>query len=421
MLKHRELWRRRPAFLVPNNDKERRVSRLDLFFDLIFVVIFRQLFKLITDDFGLWVIWEYTLYFIPLWTIWQAMVFYTQRFEDNSIRHRWYMFVIIGLLTFAATTIHSDLIYHFELFITAYILIKWILAYMIYTAVCQNCKVKKNILIQKWILNLLTWLHIWTALLRSSLYFFPEAWWAIVFVSLAAEIAVFFFSVSSKRNTLPSFHLGHLLERYGLLLMVALAELIYAIVDGASAATTYSFTLLATEVALLGITFGIRWMYYDQITYRELLPNKQSLMYWSYLHLPLTYVIVLFGWIALYIMSTSFMESSVFILRQMFTICVASILIIIWVLSSFHNKKSLIDDIIFPDSINKRFLISKIIGALMTFVILYVTRNQPMQTFLVLQLVLLWVLNFEWVWYWIQWKISINKTQEEELLDTIKS
>jgi hypothetical protein len=33
--------------------------------------------------------------------------------------------------------------------------------------------------------------------------------------------------------------------------MVALAELIYAIVDGASAATTYSFTLLATEIALL--------------------------------------------------------------------------------------------------------------------------------------------------------------------------
>jgi hypothetical protein len=74
-------------------------------------------------------------------------------------------------------------------------------------------------------------------------------------------------------------------------------------------------------------------MYYDQITYRELLPDKQSLMYRSYLHLALTYVIVLFGWIALYIMSTSFMESTVFTLRRMFTICVASVLVIIWILS----------------------------------------------------------------------------------------
>jgi hypothetical protein len=153
-------------------------------------------------------------------------------------------------------------------------------------------------------------------------------------------------------------------------------------------------------------------MYYDQITYRELLPDKQSLMYRSYLHLPLTYVIVLFGWIALYIMSTSFMESTVFTLRRMFTICVASVLVIIWILSSFHNKKSLIDDIIFPDSINKRFLISKIVGAIASFILLYLTRNQPMQTFLIFQLVLLWVLNFEWVWYWVQWKIITEENKE---------
>lgn len=401
MQKKRTMWRRRPAFLVPDNTKERRVSRLDLFFDLIFVVIFRQLFKLITSDIGLDVIREYTLYFIPLWTIRQAMVFYTQRFEDNTIRHRRYMFVIIGLLTFAATTIHSDLVYHFELFVTAYICIKWILAYMIYSAVSQNNKTSKKNIVSSSFLYILTWLHLGTAILRTLLYFFPETRSIVVFISLAAEIIVFFHSIRSA-NTLPPFHLWHFLERYGLLMMVALAELIYAIVDGASGAITYSLELLITEVSLLCITFGVRRMYYDQITYRELRPDKWSLMNWSYLHLPLTYVIVLFGWIALYIMSTSYIESTVFFLREMFTICIAWIYLLIGILSSFHNTKSLIDDIIFPWFINKRFLISKIIWAIAAWAILYATRNQPIQLFLILQVLVLAFLNLEWVWYRIQ-------------------
>ena len=70
-------------------------------------------------------------------------------------------------------------------------------------------------------------------------------------LSLAAEIIVFFAAIRRKDNTLPQFHLGHFLERYGLLMMVALAELIYAIVDGASGALEYSSPLLITELSLL--------------------------------------------------------------------------------------------------------------------------------------------------------------------------
>jgi hypothetical protein len=173
-------------------------------------------------------------------------------------------------------------------------------------------------------------------------------------------------------------------------------------VDGASGAANYSLELLTTEVSLLWITFGIWWMYYDQITYRELRPDKSALMNRSYLHLPLTYVIVLFGGIALYIMSTSYIESTVFELRWMFTACIAWVYVLIGILSSFHNTKSLLDDVIFPDRINKRFLISKLLWAVAAFAILYGTRNQPIQVFLILHVVVIALLNLEWVRYRIQ-------------------
>lgn len=405
MLKNRRLWRRRPAFIIPDDSNPRRVSRLELFFDLIFVVIFRQLFAIISHDFSSSAIWEYTLYFIPLWMVRHAVTFYTQRFEDNTIRHRRYMFVIIGILMFAAVSVHSELVQQFQLFVGSFIAIKLMLTYLITTASLHGCERTAYPKIDKRLLFVLSGMHAGIGILRSMLYFFPEWFALIVFWSLIIEITTFVTLANHKNNDLPSFDRNHLIERYGLIILVALAEVMYSVVEWLSLISEFTPTLLIIELGLLAIAFGLRWLYFDQITYRPLMRSKTKSLIRSYLHLPLTYLIVLLGGVILYIVTTAYTQSIVFEIRTLFTITFSWILLIIGLLNLFHEPIwSEGPDVTFPKHINHLLLASKIVGVVACFGILLISRQLEIRVFLALNVWLLALLDLEWIWYWVRWQ-----------------
>lgn len=78
-----------------------------------------------------------------------------------------------------------------------------------------------------------------------------------------------------------------LLERFGLLTIVALGEVIAGIVQGASTHHHLGTQVVVAAVAGLGLAIGLWWLYFDFVSEHEPVPGARTRA-WMYLHLPVT-------------------------------------------------------------------------------------------------------------------------------------
>jgi low temperature requirement protein LtrA len=94
-------WQKPQLHKQEDQHHERKVSWLDLFFDLVFVVVIAELAHYMDT-----ITWEsvggFLLLFIPCWWVWLGHNIYTDRFEQEDVSHRLYIFVsMLGLIALA--------------------------------------------------------------------------------------------------------------------------------------------------------------------------------------------------------------------------------------------------------------------------------------------------------------------------------
>lgn len=80
--------------MVPK-DEERTANWLDLFFDLVFVIAIGQLAHLFHGEISYKLIIEFVILFVPVWRLWIASTYYVARFEEQTVRHRVYMILMM--------------------------------------------------------------------------------------------------------------------------------------------------------------------------------------------------------------------------------------------------------------------------------------------------------------------------------------
>lgn len=85
----------------------RKVSRLDLFFDLMYVLLIRDLFHMMVGEVTLELFWKIALIFIPVWLIRQGYNFYIQRFEETTVRHRMLTFLLMACVGAYSFSVHE--------------------------------------------------------------------------------------------------------------------------------------------------------------------------------------------------------------------------------------------------------------------------------------------------------------------------
>ena len=110
-----------------NDEKERHATWLELFFDLVFVVIISQLSHFLLDELSLLRFLEFLFLFIPVWWAWIGVTFYSTRFYSDDIGHRLLLLLQMGGAGAMAVNISGAFNNNFSGFALSYAFMRFIL------------------------------------------------------------------------------------------------------------------------------------------------------------------------------------------------------------------------------------------------------------------------------------------------------
>jgi low temperature requirement protein LtrA len=265
---------------------ERKVTWLELFYDLVYVAIFIQLGNTLSHDIS-WVGFvKFIVLFIPIWWSWTGFVFYVNRFVVEDIWHRLLIFSQIFFITIMGISVEGAFEELSAQFALSYVGIRTILIIM-------NLRAGKHIpeakpLTNRYAIGFALAAAPWIISIFVPAPFNYALWGLGIIIDFGTAVAP-----SSQRitATLPP-HPEHMMERFGLLVIIVLGEAFVKVITGA-AGFLLDIPALVVMLIGLGLTFSLWWHYFDDIAGSELIFKKAYI--WVYAHLPLTLSLIGFG------------------------------------------------------------------------------------------------------------------------------
>ncbi|WP_231476381.1 low temperature requirement protein A [Rhodococcus sp. UNC23MFCrub1.1] len=276
-------------------EADRGATRLELFFDLAYVLVVHQLALALKDDLRWQGIAEFAGIFAVTWWSWVTTTLYANRFDTNDVLYRLLKlaatFAVAVMAASAATAVGGDGTVAFG---AGYIATRVILAglYLRARRHIPDVRVTIDLYLAATGVSIVMWT---VSLLTPS----PITYllWAVgIMVEAAAP-----FAATHWGPDVP-LHLEHLPERFGLFVILVLGESISAVVLGMHV-THWMFSSVA--VAALGFTIAaaVWWMYFDiggaeaktEIQDDERVVGSGRADGYVYGHLPLTLGVALLG------------------------------------------------------------------------------------------------------------------------------
>jgi low temperature requirement protein LtrA len=281
----RPLWER-PSLIA--TEEHRKVSWLELFFDLFFVVTVSQLAHSLVGQMSWQKIFTFVLVFVPVWWVWIGMTFYNERFETQGLENRviffLLMFPVLGLAVFTYDAIHSTAVGFGISYTLGRIIITllWLRA----TIHIPAFRPTGRIYVAGFTVSIILFI--------VSLFTSPEARYALWGTALLIDLVTPSFTLKHQRS-LPRFSTSKLPERFGLFILIVLGESIVGVVNGLASLQTVNAATLLPAVFGIAIGFSIWWIYFDFISRRPAKGKVTISIFWVHLHLPMAMGIAAVG------------------------------------------------------------------------------------------------------------------------------
>lgn len=296
-LKFRTWWR--PARRADEPHDDRTVTFLELFYDLVYVVLVAELAHALAAHLDLKHILQFAFLFSIVWWSWLNGTTYHEYHGNNDIRTRiltfLQMFAVAGMAVFAHNAMGSGS-FGFGLF---YGIFQLILCYMWWRLAAHDPEhhIENRGFVIFWSIS--------TALFFISL-LFPAPirfyiWGVAVTMSLLQPLIQFMIrpSMDSQRDRGP-LNISHaLIERFGLFNILVLAEIIVGVVSGLTYHDELTLTAFVTGGLGLCIAFCMWWLYFDFVSHRVPIENRNAQGIWMYMHLFASMSIVAAGAVVL--------------------------------------------------------------------------------------------------------------------------
>lgn len=261
----------------------RRVTWLELLYDLVFVIAIGQVTKVLIEDFTFIGFAKSLLLCGTIWWAWVGQTFYLTRFDSDDISHRIITMVLMFFVMIMALQVPHAIGPAASKFALSYFAIRLILVYQYLRAakhipfaraLCYRYAAGFSIAASLWIVS--------TRLDTPANYFL----WCFAIVIDLMVPAIF---RQHGRNVLP--HMTHLPERFGLFTLIVIGEAILAVVSALNVAHFEWHAVVASISAWLAAA-GLWWAYFEGVhaTEQRKLSNSQEQTYfqiWMYGHLPL--------------------------------------------------------------------------------------------------------------------------------------
>jgi low temperature requirement protein LtrA len=281
-MKSYRVWWHKPALHQPG-DEAGRVTWLELFYDLVFVVVIARLAHHLAAHPDLGGVQGFVLLFVPVWWIWTSATVYNERFETYDLSFR--LFLLLQILTVGVLAANAEegLGRTATGFVLAYVLARTLIVSLWLRAGYHNPVVRPvtNVFAVGFGVGLGLWL--------LSLVVPPALAVPLRALGLLTELLtpVLTFGTQSRVFTATARKLP---ERYGLFVIIVLGESLVGVINGLGEAGIPDLGMLLRFLAGMLVGFLLWWVYFDYIGRRE--PRSGagrawSLAAWSYLHLPL--------------------------------------------------------------------------------------------------------------------------------------
>ena len=285
-VERRGVWR--TPQLRDDGNVRHPVGWLELFFDLVFVVIVAVLATGVHEARELL---AFTAQFVAVFWIWNAFTYYTERFESAGIEAR--VFTFIGILSVAGLAIwgRDGLGANYVGFAASYLLARSLNVALWLRAGYHVPRFRRASL------GFAGGFVVAAALLVVSFFVPVEArlvlWTTAVLLEIATPAITGRFQAGLPPITEDKFP-----ERFGLFTMIVLGETVAEVIQSVAAAHTLERLSLLTIVdAALGLAvgFGMWWVYYDFVARRPVRQQFYVVLGWVYLHMVMLIGIVLVG------------------------------------------------------------------------------------------------------------------------------
>jgi low temperature requirement protein LtrA len=272
-------WWRRPQLRNSEvEEAERKTTWLELFYDLVFVVVVAELAHRLAMDVSWRGLTGFGLLFIPVWWVWLGATIYNDRFDTDDVSHRLFTFLQMLPVAGLALTTHDGFGKLSGAFALSYAAARLILIAMWLRAGRHNpaARPMTTRYATGFALSVVLWIT--SVFLPIPIRF---VLWAIgLLIDLVTPLTTL-----RIQATLPRFSESHLPERFGLFTLIVLGESVAGVVRGLAQSHALTITIALSGALGLALAFGIWWAYFDNVMSRPIRPGVNRTALWTYLHL----------------------------------------------------------------------------------------------------------------------------------------
>jgi low temperature requirement protein LtrA len=282
-------WWQRPRRLV-DREEARTVTFLELFYDLVYVVLVAELAHALAGDVSWAGIGRFVFLFVIVWWAWFNGTTYHDLHGNNDIRTRVFTFLQMGCVTAMAVFAHNALGDGSTGFALSYAAFQLILLVLWWRTGVHDPVHRPLSQPYALVYLLTTLLYAGSVFVAESVRFYL---WA---VGLLLPLLLPLYTFNQGRNN-PEVQAEidrstavspSLVERFGLLTIIVLGEVIVGTVQGLAEHHRLDWEVGATGVLGMLVAIGLWWVYFDTIAHHLPRPGVRSVASWLYLHLPVT-------------------------------------------------------------------------------------------------------------------------------------
>ena len=271
--------------------EDRSVSFLELFYDLVYVVVVAQAAHGLAHNVSWQGVIDFAAIFGLIWIGWLNGTFYYDLHGREDGRTRTMVFAQMLLLAWLAVYTESAPTETGEEFALVYSIFLALVTLLWYGVRRQDSEEYARVTAQY-----LTGSTVFTVVMFISIWLDPGVriwvWGAFVLLNVAA--GMFILRAEERRSNINFGTTDSLVERFGLFTIIVLGEVVVGVVDGLS---TTDLTPLVVVTGMLGLMIGFAfwWSYFDFVGRRH---PRDSAFYrtrWTFGHLPVTMAIAAAG------------------------------------------------------------------------------------------------------------------------------
>ena len=273
-------------------EKGRKVTWLELFFDLVFVAAIAQAATHLRDDYSQAGLFRFALLFVLIWWAWLGHTTFSTRFDTDDAAQRAFTALQLFLVAVMAINATGALDSRDSAgFAAAYAVMRLVLAGQFWRA---RHVLRARPLTTRYAVGCAAAAAVWlgSAFLDAPLRF--GAWALALTIDVATPLLTTRHLVDVPHDA------AHLPERYGLFSIILIGESIAAVMTGMGHQEYWSTRAAAAAILSMAGVFGLWWTYFDGVdatAHRMVrsMADAKRFQLWSYVHLPLYIGIVVMG------------------------------------------------------------------------------------------------------------------------------